>query len=98
MPIFVMLTRLSPQAATDARALEELERGVAEKIASKCPEVRWKSNYALLGRHDYLDIFEAPDIETASKVAALTRTGGHAHTEIWPAVPWDDFKSMIRAL
>jgi hypothetical protein len=32
---------------------------------------------------DYLNVFTAPDIEMAMKVAAIIRTFGHARTEIW---------------
>ena len=32
------------------------------------------------------------------KVAALVRTYGHASTEIWPAMEWKQFKSIISTL
>ena len=69
-----------------------------ERIRSECPEVKWLENYAILGPWDYLDIFEAPDIETATKVTTLIRTFGHAHTEVWVATQWKRFKEMVREL
>lgn len=33
--------------------------------------------------YDYLDIFEAPDKITASKVASIVRSFGHANVETW---------------
>lgn len=52
----------------------------------------------MLGPYDYLDIFEAPEIETAMKVSTLVRTFGHAHTEVWAATEWQRFKELVRAL
>jgi len=95
---FVMLTRLSPQALKSPRSLEELEGRVMERIRSECPKVEWVYNLAVLGPYDYVDVFRAPDTETAFKVATLIRTFGHAHTEIWTGLEWARFKDMVRAL
>ena len=61
----------------------DLSHEVASRIRSDCPEVEWQASYAILGPTDYLDIFSAPDIETATKVATIIRTFGHATTEVW---------------
>jgi uncharacterized protein with GYD domain len=98
MPIFVMLTRLTPGSLQSPRSLEQLEQRVAERIRTDCPEVEWIQNLAVLGPYDYLDIFRAPDLEAASKVSTLIRTFGHAHTEIWGAIEWPRFKEIIAKL
>ena len=98
MPCFVMLTRIDPGALASARGLEELEQRAADSIRKHCPDVRWLSSYAVLGPYDYVDIFTAPDIETATKVSVLVRSLGLAHTELWPAVEWDRFKEIVRGL
>jgi len=98
MPTFVMMTALSPDALKSPKSLEDLERHVMEKIKSECPQVKWVHNYAILGRYDYLDIFDAPDIETAMKVSTVIRTFGHAKTEIMAAAEWRQYKEMIRHL
>jgi uncharacterized protein with GYD domain len=98
MMTFVMLTRLSPEALLSPGALEELEKKVMNHVLKECPKIEWVGNYAILGPCDYLDIFSAPDLETAMRVATIVRTYGHATTEIWTAVEWKKYKEIIRHL
>jgi len=35
-------------------------------IKEKCPEVKFIAHYGLLGPYDFMDIYEAPDEETAN--------------------------------
>lgn len=98
MATFIMLTRITPQSIQSPKALEELERKAMERIRTECPKVEWVHNFAVLGPCDYLDVFRAPDTETAFKVSTLIRTIGHAYTEVWPATEWVKFKDMVRNL
>ncbi len=98
MPTFVMMTRLSPESVEKPQKVEELNRQVEDSIREQCPEVRWISNLAVLGPHDYLDVFEAPDTDTAAKVSLLVRSLGHASSEVWVATPWSRFVGLAREL
>lgn len=98
MPTFIMLTRVSPQALRSPQGIEVLERVAMTGVRAECPQVEWLQSYAVLGPYDYLDIFHAPDVETATKVATLVRIGGQAHTEVWPATEWTRYKEMVREL
>jgi uncharacterized protein with GYD domain len=98
MQTYIMITRLSPDALTSPKSLEDLERQAMAHIRSECPGVEWVSNFAVLGPWDYLDIFRAPDLDMAMKVATIIRTFGHAHTEVWGAKEWDKYKEMVRHL
>ena len=98
MQTFIMLTRLSHGALQSPSSLENLEREVMERIGAECPEVEWLSSYAVLGPSDYLDIFMAPDNETATKVATVVRTFGHAETEVWGATEWKKLQELGRYL
>ena len=98
MPTYVMLTKLSPEALTRPGTVVDLNQQVEDRIRRECPGVKWVGNYAVLGPCDYLDIFEAPDTETATKVALLVRSFGHATTETWLATPWDRFTELAKTL
>ena len=98
MPTFIMLTRVSPEAVKAPQTLEKLEQDAMLHIRAECPEVEWRQSYALLGPYDYLDIFSAPDIETAAKVATLIRAYGRAHSEVWAATEWERFKQILRGM
>ncbi len=98
MLTFVMLTRLSPDALRSPDTLEKLEQNAMDHVRKECPKVEWVHNFAILGPCDYLDIFQAPDLETAMRVATIIRTYGHATTEVWTATEWKNYKDMLHKL
>jgi uncharacterized protein with GYD domain len=98
MATYAMLTRLSSEALTGPDAVAELNRRVQRRVKQDCRGVKWLANYAVLGPCDYLDIFESPDAETATKVALLVRALGHATTETWVLTPWDRYVEMIQRM
>jgi uncharacterized protein with GYD domain len=93
-----MLTRLSPGALARPESVVDLNRQVEDRIKRECPGVRWLANYAVLGPSDYLDLFEAPDVDTATKMSLLVRSFGHATTETWVVTPWDRFMDLATGL
>jgi len=98
MGTYVMLTRLSPEAVAKPQSLTELNKQVETRIKKECPDVKWIANYAVLGACDYLDIFEAPDADAATRVSLIVRSFGHATTETWIATQWDRFVDLVAKL
>jgi uncharacterized protein with GYD domain len=96
MVTFAMLTRIAPGAVGSPADYERLGRQVEEAVRAGCPEAHWIGSYAVLGPYDYLDLFEATDVRMASRVAVIVRSFGHARTETWPVVPYEEFLASNR--
>lgn len=94
MNTFIMLTRLATGALRAPAGLEELERSVVRHIKAQCPNVHWLGSYAVLGQYDFVDLFTAPDTETAMKVSTLVRSYGPADTTVWPALEREQFRAL----
>ncbi|MFX1537570.1 MAG: GYD domain-containing protein [Promethearchaeota archaeon] len=43
-----------------------------------------------------MDIFEAPNEETAAKVSLLTMSLGAVKAESWPAIPYKRFLELVK--
>ena len=98
MPTYAMVTRVVPELIRTPKVLEDLEQKAVKAVSTHCPEVKWLHSYAILGPYDYLDLFEAPDNETAAKVSTLIRAHGRSHTEVWVATDWQKFKGVLNEL
>lgn len=66
-----------------------------EALQPEVPGVKWLAHYALLGPYDFLDLYAAPDLETAHRVSALSHEGGAAEAESWPALPYERYLAMV---
>jgi uncharacterized protein with GYD domain len=95
MPRFVLMTRLSPESLRDAEVRRAMGRAWLKKVQTACPEVKWVAHYAILGPYDFMDIYDAPSVETAHKVSLITHAEGAVSAESWQAMPYDDFLSLL---
>lgn len=94
MQTFVLMTKLSPDVGRKVKDREQLGRAWLEQVTQKCPGVKFIAHYALLGPYDFLDIYEAPDAETAAKVSMIGMANGAIQAESWTAIPYKRFVEL----
>jgi len=96
MALFVLMTRLGPEAVHDAKGRKAMGKAWLQRVHESCPDVKFVGHYALLGPYDFMDVYEAPDIETAHRVSLISRSEGALTAESWPAVPYDRFLETLQ--
>jgi len=94
MPTFVLMTKLTSDLL-DAKDRREVGRAWLNRVKSTCPQVKWIGHYALLGRYDFMDLYEAPDVETAHRISILSRSEGAIEAESLQALPYDRFLELL---
>jgi uncharacterized protein with GYD domain len=92
------MTRLKPGELKDASARAKAGRDWLERVNAACPEVKWRAHYALLGPYDFMDIYEAPDMETAHKVSMISRAAGALTAESWEALPYERYLELMEEI
>lgn len=88
MKTFILLTKLSPKLLRKIDKRKELGISWMKQVKHKCPEVKFLSHYALLGSWDFIDIYEAPDDETAAKVSMISLANGAVEAQSLTAMPY----------
>ncbi len=98
MPVFVLMTRLGSESMHDAEGRRRTGNEWLERVRRACPTVSWRAHYALLGPYDFMDIYEAPDIETAHRVSLISRSAGALTAESWEALPYERYLDLLGEL
>jgi uncharacterized protein with GYD domain len=91
------MTKLSVSALDDPKGRRAAGQQGKKKVTEQCPGVKWLAHYALLGPYDFIDIYEAPDQETAFRVSLLSRELGALAAESWPAIAYEKYLPIIEA-
>lgn len=94
MQTYILMTKLSPEFARRVKERADLGRTWLDEVKTKCPDVKFVSHYALLGPFDFLDIYEAPDEETAARVSMISLENGAFQAESWVAIPYKRFVEL----
>lgn len=89
-----MLSTLGPNGAATLREAPDRLKEVNEEVEAL--GVRILEQYALLGQYDFLNIIEAPDEVTMTKLAIALASRGTMKSVTLPAVPIDDFIARLK--
>ena len=98
MQTYILLTKLSPEVSRQVKDRAKLGRAWLDQVKEKCPEVNFISHYALLGAYDFIDIYEAPDENTAAKVSMISLSNGAFSSESLIAIPYKKFLELTEEI
>ena len=98
MKTFILMTKLAPEVSMRIKDRGAIGRAWLEHVKEKCPEVKFIAHYGLLGPYDFIDIYEAPDEETAAKVSMISLANGAFQAESWMAIPYKRFVELAREI
>lgn len=98
MATYILLTKLATETMKTFKNRENSGRDWFEEVKTKCPEVKWIDHYALLGPYDFMDIYEAPNEESAIRVSLITMSKGAVKAESWNAVQYKQFLDIVKDL
>lgn len=96
MATYITLLRFTPQGIQTIKvAPVRIDRG-RETLRALGSDL--KQIYLVMGRYDVVAISEAPDDETAAKVALAIGSQGNVTTETLRAFTEDEYRNMVAAL
>ena len=98
MQTYILLTKLSQELSRRMKERSEIGKTWIEQVHIKCPEVKFIAHYALLGQYDFLDIYEAPDEETAAKVSMISQANGAIQAQSLIAIPYKRFVELTEEI
>ncbi len=93
MPTYIMLSTLTPEGVQTVKNNPQRIREVNREIEQLGAVV--KSQWATLGHFDFINVVEAPDEATMSRVSLELGSRGTAKYETLTAIPIDDFISGL---
>lgn len=98
MQTYILLTKLAPEISKKMSQRAALGHTWLDQVKDKCPEVKFIAHYAILGQYDFIDIYEAPDNETAAKVSIISQANGAQSAESLTAIPYKKFISLTKEI
>ncbi len=94
MPIYIMLSTLTPEGQkTLHKKPERLEEVNKEIAAFGCNVL---SQYAVLGSYDFVTTLEAPDHETVAHLSVDMGSRGTVKITTLPAIPTSEMIAKLR--
>jgi len=89
VPTYIMLSTLTPEGVQTVKTNPSRIREVNREIEQLGATVT--AQWATLGRFDFINVVEAPDAKTMSRVSLELGSRGTARYETLIAIPVDEF-------
>jgi uncharacterized protein with GYD domain len=96
MATYIMLVRFTAKGIENIK--DSPNRLDAAKQAFAAAGAEFKDFYLTMGRYDVVAVGEAPDDETAAKLALALGSAGAIRTETLRAFTEDEYRGIIAAL
>ena len=96
MSTYISLINYTQKGAENLK--ESPDRLEAAKKAFQAMGAEIKEFYMVMGRYDMVVVSEAPDDETAAKLALTVASGGTIRTETLRAFTEEEYQKIIAAL
>ena len=96
MPTYISLLRLTQQGIQNIK--ESPKRIEASRKAFADAGGRLRDIYVVTGQYDFVAVIEAPDDETAARLALALGTLGNVRSETMRAFTEDEYRRIIAAL
>lgn len=96
MPLYISLLSLTEQGIRNLKGAPErlrLSEQLAEQLGAKI-----HAFYLTMGTYDYVEIFEAPDDETAARLLLTVAGRGNVRSTTLKAFTREQFERIVAAL
>ena len=93
MPTYIMLSTLSPEGVQTVKNNPQRIKEVNREVEQLGAEV--KAQWATLGQYDFVNIVEAPDEATMTRVSMELGSRGTARYESLAAIPIVEFIAAL---
>ena len=94
MALYVMLTTLTDEGRRTVKASPERIKEVNKEVEAM--GVKILSQYAVLGPYDFINILEAPDSQTVTRMAVHLGARGTLQTMTMTAMSLDEFIATMK--
>jgi uncharacterized protein with GYD domain len=94
MPTFIMLSSLTDEGAATIKKNPDRIKEVNKDVEALGGKV--VTQYAVIGEYDFINIIEAPDMETIARISVELGSRGSVHLKTLAAIPVDEFISRLK--
>jgi len=91
---YIMLSRLTENGAETIRKNPGRIQEVNKELSGM--DVKVLHQYATLGRYDFVNVVEAPDLGTVMKASVALSSRGSVHMETLAAVSMEEFVKHLK--